>query len=106
MSIDWKATLEDQAEFVKQIANDVAITLELPDLNDVQVSRLHRVVEQGASTFDRIMDKMDQHDLEVEILEFAETIADIGTNLSVSTANKLRDMRGLAPIGFPDGGQH
>lgn len=101
MSIDWVATLQEQAEFAKQIANDVARTLELPDLSDIQVSRLHRVVEQGASTFDRIMDEMDQHEVEGDLVEIAETIADMWTNLSVSTANKLRNMRGLAPIAFP-----
>ncbi|MBZ9603943.1 hypothetical protein [Phyllobacterium chamaecytisi] len=102
MPIDWTSTLQEQAEFATRIAEDVAATLELPQLNDVQVLRLHRVVEQGASTFDRILDEMDQHDVDNDLIEAADGIADIWTSLSISTANKLRALQGLAPIEFPE----
>ena len=102
MAIDWISTLQDQAEFVTRIAEDVTLTLELPQLSDVQVSRLFRVVEQGASTFDRIMEEMEQHeDIDNDLFEAAADIADTWTNLSISTANKLRALQGLAPIEFP-----
>ncbi len=54
MPIDWTSTLQERANFVKQIADDVDHTLKLPSLSDVQVLRPHRVLEQSASTFDRI----------------------------------------------------
>ncbi len=102
MAIDWISTLQEQAEFVTRIAEDVTLTLELPQLSDVQVSRLFRVVEQGASTFDRIMEEMEQHDeIDDDLLEAAADIADTWTNLSISTANKLRSLQGLAPIEVP-----
>ncbi|TXR50420.1 hypothetical protein [Phyllobacterium endophyticum] len=101
MAIDWILTLQEQADFAKQIADDVTQTLEIADLSAAQAARLYRVVEQGAQTFDRIIEEMEQHDIDDDLIEAAETIADIWTNLSVTTANKLRVMQGLAPIAFP-----
>lgn len=103
MAIDWILTLQEQADFAKQIADNVAKTLESPHLTAMQASRLYRTVEQGASTFDRIIDEMEQHNLDDELTEAAETIADMWTNLSIATANKLRTIQGLKPIDFaPD----
>ncbi|UXN59141.1 hypothetical protein [Phyllobacterium zundukense] len=102
MAIDWISTLQEQAEFVTRIAEDVTLTLELPQLSDVQVSRLLLVVEQGASTFDRIMEEMDHDDdVDDDLFEAAADIADTWTKLSISTANKLRALQGLAPIVVP-----
>ena len=101
MAIDWISALQEQAEFVRQVTEDVFQTLDLPDLTTAQVSRLGRVVEQGAQTFDRIMEEMEQHDLDDDLTEAAETIANAWTNLAVATANRLRVMQGLAPIEFP-----
>jgi len=75
--------------------------LALQTLTSTQASRLYRVVEQGAQTFDRIIDEMQEYNLDDDLTEAAETIADMWTNLSVATANKLRVIQGLAPIEFP-----
>ncbi|UXN59133.1 hypothetical protein [Phyllobacterium zundukense] len=101
LTVDWMSTLEEQVEFLAQIAEDVARTLALPDLSDAQALRLYLVVEQGGSTFDRILAEMDEDDVEDDLFEAAADIADILTSLSISTANKLRAMEGLAPIEFP-----
>jgi hypothetical protein len=101
MAIDWISTLQEQAEFARQIADDVTQTLQIADLSAAQAARLFRVVEQGAQTFDRIIEDMGQHDIDDDLIEAAETIADVWTNLSVTTANKLRVMQGLAPIALP-----
>lgn len=105
MAIDWISTLQEQAEFVRQVADDVTQTLDMPGLTTAQISRLYRVVEQGAQTFDRIMEEMEQHDLDDDLTGAAETIADTWTNLAVATANRLRVMQGLAPIAFPPDGR-
>ncbi|MBB3144963.1 hypothetical protein FHS21_001364 [Phyllobacterium trifolii] len=102
MAIDWISTLQEQAEFATRIAEDVTLTLQFPQLSDVQVSRLFRVVEQGASTFNRILEEMDKDDgVDDDLFEAAEDIADMWTKLSISTANKLRSLKGLPPIEFP-----
>lgn len=103
MTIDWIATLQEQADFAKQIAEEVKQTLEIADLTTSQASRLYRVVEQGAQTFDRTIEEMEQFELDDELTEAAETIAEIWTDLSVTAANKLRVMQGLQPIEFPIG---
>lgn len=101
MAIDWISTLEEQAEFAKQIADDVMQTLEIPDLSPDEASRLYHVVEQGAQTFDRILEQMQEHEIDDELTDAADTIADMWTNLSVTTANALRALQGLKLIGFP-----
>lgn len=75
MAIDWILTLQDQAEFVNQITVDVSQTLDLPNLSPAQASRLYHVVEQGARTFDRVMEEMESHD--DDLTDAAETIADM-----------------------------
>jgi hypothetical protein len=100
MAVDWISTLQEQVEFVTRIAEDVTLTLELP--RDVQLSRLFRVVEQGASTFNRIMVEMERADgVDDDLFEAAADIADMWTNLLISAANKLRALQGLAPIEVP-----
>ena len=102
MTIDWISTLQEQEEFANQIAEDVRQTLEISDLSVAQAARLYRVVEQGAQTFDRIMDEMEGRDgIDDELRDGAETIADMWTNLSVTTANKVRVMQGLKPQELP-----
>jgi hypothetical protein len=101
MAVDWISTLQEQAEFVTRMAEHVRIALELPALSHVQVFRLHRSVEQGASTFDRMLDEIDEDDVENDLIQAAATIADSWTYLSILTANKLRALQGLAPIELP-----
>jgi hypothetical protein len=100
MPIDWISNLEEQAEFARQVADNAMQTLSSPDLSVVQASRLYQLVEQGAQTFDQILEEMQQHDVEDELSDAAGIIADTWTNLSVATANKLRVLQGLAPIGL------
>lgn len=101
MAIDWVSTLQEQADFAKQIAYEVTKTLVNPHLTISQASRLYRTVEQGAQTFDRIIDEMQQHILEEELIDLADSIADTWTDLSLTTINKLRALQGLAHIDFP-----
>lgn len=101
MAIDWILALQEQADFATQIAEDVSKTLDCAHLTATQAARLYRTVEQGAQTFDRFIDEMDQHDLDDDLTEAADAIADIWTNLSVAAANKLRTLQGLQPIEFP-----
>ena len=39
MTIDWISTLQEQAEFANQIAEDVKQTLEIPDLSVAQATQ-------------------------------------------------------------------
>ena len=51
-----------------------------------------------------IMEEMESGDnIDDELRDGAGTIADMWTNLSVTTANKIRVMQGMAPIDFPTG---
>ena len=53
---DWIMTLQEQADFATEIAEEVKQTLKMPDLTATQAARLYRVVEDGAQTFDRIVE--------------------------------------------------
>ncbi|TXR50453.1 hypothetical protein [Phyllobacterium endophyticum] len=98
MAVDWIATLQEQADFVMEVAKDVANALDASDLTIEQASRLYRMVELGAQDFDRIVELMSEHDMEEGFIDAADTIEDTWTNLSVATANRLRVMPGLEPI--------
>jgi hypothetical protein len=98
MAIDWVAALQEQADLALRIATDVGKALDASVLTVEQVSRLYRMVEQGAQDFDAIVEIMGEHDLEDALVEAADTIEDTWLNLSVATANRLRSMLGLEPI--------
>jgi copper(I)-binding protein len=98
MVVDWIATLQEQLDLVMKVAKDVANALDASDLTVEQAFRLYRMVELQAQDFDRIVEFINDEDLEKRIINAAETIEDTWTNLSVATANKLRAMRGLDPI--------
>lgn len=98
MAVDWVATLQEQADLVTDVAKDVDNALAASDLSVEQASRLYKMVESGAQDFDRIVELMNEHDLDESFIDAAETIEDTWTNLSVATANRLRVMRGLEPI--------
>nr|WP_234895872.1 hypothetical protein [Sinorhizobium meliloti] len=61
-------------------------------------SKLYRDVEEGAQAFDRILSDMDEADVSHELLEAADTLAELWSQLSVASANKLRELQGLPPI--------
>jgi hypothetical protein len=50
------------------------------------------------------MEEMESaNDIDDDFRDGAGSIADVWTNLSVTTAKKVRSMQGLSPIDFPPG---
>ncbi len=101
MATDWAATLKEQGDITDRMVEDVTFALGHPNLTLDQASRLYRAVEQGAQTFDQIVARMADEDIEEPFHEAAGTIADIWSNLSIATANRVRAMQGLEPIELP-----
>lgn len=104
MGTDWIAILREQGELTKELAAEVPKALANPDLTLDQASRLYRLVEKSAQDFDRIIEGMDEEDLDEALYEAADSLEDIWSALSVATANKVRTMQGLDPIEFEDDG--
>lgn len=98
MAIDWLATLAEQGDIAKSKATEVATLVVKPELPLEIASRLYRDVEKGAQTFDRILSDMEDADVSDELLEAADALAELWTQLSVASANKLRELQGLPPI--------
>ncbi|WP_028054252.1 hypothetical protein [Sinorhizobium medicae] len=98
MSIDWLATLAEQGDIAKRKATEVATLVVKPELPLEIASRLYRDVEKGAQTFDRILSDMEDADVSDELLQAADALAELWSQLSVASANKLREMQGLPPI--------
>lgn len=69
-----------------------------PELPLEIASRLYRDIEKGAQTFDRILSDMEDADVSDERLEAADTLAELWSQLSIASANKLRELQGLPPI--------
>ena len=104
MGTDWIATLKEQGELTKRLAVEVPKALGNPELTLDQASRLYRLVEKSAQDFDRIVERMNEEDLDDALYEAAESLEDIWSALSVAAANKVRTMQGLDPIEFDDDG--
>jgi len=98
VSIDWLATLAEQGDIAKRKATEVATLVVKPELPLEIASRLYRDVEKGAQTFDRILSDMEDADVSDELLQAADALAELWSQLSVASANKLREMQGLPPI--------
>ncbi|MDX0615175.1 hypothetical protein GOD03_11840 [Sinorhizobium medicae] len=98
MTVDWLATLAEQGDIAKRKATEVATLVVKPDLPLEIASRLYREVEKGAQTFDRILSDMEDADVSDELLEAADALAELWSQLSVASASKLRDLQGLPPI--------
>jgi hypothetical protein len=100
MSEDWIATLQEQGDFARRMAADALKILDHPDLTLDQASRLYRAVEEGAQTFDSIIEKMrdDRRDLGEALFEAAESLENMWSSLSIEAANKVRIMQGLDAI--------
>ncbi|RVM15075.1 hypothetical protein [Sinorhizobium meliloti] len=98
MTVDWLATLAEQGDIAKRKATEVATLVVKPDLPLEIASRLYREVEKGAQTFDRILSDMEDADVSDELLEAADALAELWSQLSVASANKLRQLQGLPPI--------
>ena len=101
MVIDWVSTLQEQSNFINQIARDVSQALASPNLSIEQASRLSRSIDRGARAFDRVVEELERHGPETELVEAAGAIADTWTHLSVAVANKLRTMQGERQTEFP-----
>ncbi|WP_322883152.1 hypothetical protein U8C37_07015 [Sinorhizobium medicae] len=98
MTVDWLATLAEQGDIAKRKATEVATLVVKPELPLEIASRLYRDVEKGAQTFDRILSDMEDANVSDELLEATDTLAELWSQLSVASANKLRELQGLPPI--------
>ncbi|MDX0567243.1 hypothetical protein [Sinorhizobium medicae] len=98
MEIDWLATLAEQGDIAESKATEVATLVVKPELPLEIASRLYREVEKGAQTFDPILSDMEDADVSDELLEAADALADLWGQLSIASANKLRELQGLPPI--------
>lgn len=102
MATDWLRLIQEQGEIAKQMAADVPRALADPDLTLDNASQLYGAVERGAQNLDRIVERMEDYDLDDALFEAAEALQDIWARLSVASANKVRTMQGLSPIEFSD----
>lgn len=90
--------LAEQGDIAESKATEVATLVVKPELPLEIASRLYREVEKGAQTFDRILSEMEDADVSDELLEAADALADLWGQLSIASANKLRERQGLPPI--------
>lgn len=104
MEIDWLATLAEQGDIAKSKATEVAALVVKPELPLEIASRLYRDVDKGAQTFDRILSDMEDADVSDELLEAADALAELWGQLSVASANKLRELQGWPPTDHDERG--
>ncbi|SCW72978.1 hypothetical protein SAMN02927900_04233 [Rhizobium mongolense subsp. loessense] len=98
MAVDWFATLAEQGDIAKSKEVQVTTLLAMPSLPIEMATLLYSDVEKGAQAFGRILSEMENADIDDELLEAADTLADIWSRLSVASVNKVRELQGLPVI--------
>jgi hypothetical protein len=102
MSTDWITTLTEQARLVQRVTKETSAALAVPELTLDQSSRIYAMVEKGAQDFHRIVEGMNEQDLDSALYVAADRLRGIWAALSVTVADKVRVMQEHEPIEFPD----
>ncbi|KAB2706472.1 HIRAN domain-containing protein [Brucella lupini] len=92
--MDWLGTLKAKGDFAKRIAAQTVEALKHPNLTIDQGNRLYKLVVKGSEEFDQFVEKLDAADLDEDVydglIEVAETIEDIWSDLIIGVAEQLR----------------
>ncbi len=105
MAADWIATLHEQSEIFRSKSLHVARLLEHEDLSVEVATILRNDVDHLATRFDGVIVDMYAalHD-DDPLIESAEVIEQLWSQLCLATANKVRELQGLPLIDpFQDG---
>ncbi|WPM82081.1 hypothetical protein R5W60_20230 [Brucella pseudintermedia] len=96
--MDWLGKLKEKGDFAKRIAEQTVKALKHPNLNQDQGNRLYKLVVKGSDEFDEFVEKLDAADLDDELydalVEAAETIEDIWSDLVIAVAEHIRGKDG------------
>ena len=92
--MDWLGTLKEKGDFAKRIAAQTVEALKHPNLTIDQGNRLYKLVVKGSEEFDQFVEELDAADLDEDLydslIEAAETIEDIWSDLIIGVADQLR----------------
>ncbi len=92
--MDWLGTLKEKGDFAKRIAAQTVEALKHPNLTTDQGNRLYKLVVKGSEEFDQFVEELDAADLDEDLydslIEAAETIEDIWSDLIIGVAEQLR----------------
>lgn len=92
--MDWLGTLKEKGDFAKRIAAHTVEALKHPNLTIDQGNRLYKLVVKGSEEFDQFVEELDAADLDEDLydslIEAAETIENIWSDLVVAVAEHIR----------------
>lgn len=101
MATDWLQTLQDQDAKSREFLRILKAMLEEPDVSIDEAASVYREVENAAQAFDRIVERMEDEDASEEVLDAADTMQDMWSQLSTLAVNKLRSLQGKEAIPYP-----
>jgi hypothetical protein len=90
---DWLATLREQAETGKQMAEEVPRTLANPDIALEHVQRLFQALEQQAQFVQKLAVILEESGYDFDIVDAAEALEELFADLAATAAEKMVQMR-------------
>jgi signal recognition particle GTPase len=93
MTTDWLATLHDQAEIGKQMAEEVPRTLANADVSVEQVRRLFQALDHQAHFVEKLTSVLEEGGHDLDIVDAARKLEELFAELAAAAAEKMVQMR-------------
>jgi phage-related protein len=91
--MDWLSVLSDLGDFARKMTEEIPMTLSDPSITADQTARLYQVLEKQVQTVEQMVGTMHDEDVEENLIEAAETLEEIFSDLAAAAANKLIELR-------------
>jgi cellulose biosynthesis protein BcsQ len=90
---DWLATLREQADIGKQMAQDVPLMLARPDVTLVQVRRVFGALDHQAHFAEELAKVLEEKGYDFAVVDAARALEDLFAELAAAAADKMVQMR-------------
>jgi predicted trehalose synthase len=93
MATDWNSVLKERGDIAKEIIRNVPPMLADPALTLDQATRLYHLLEQRAQEAEELAHALDQAEQSDELIEAAEALEDVFSDLAAAAAEKMIELR-------------
>jgi hypothetical protein len=90
---DWLATLREQAELGKQMADEVPRTLANVEVTIEHVRRLFQALDHQAQFVGKLVKVLEESGYDFDIVDAARALEDLFAGLATAAAEKMIQMR-------------
>jgi hypothetical protein len=90
---DWLATLREQADIGKQMAQDVPLMLTRPDVTLAEVLRVFGALDHQANFVEELANVLEEKGYDFAVVDAAWALQDLFAELAAAAADKMVQMR-------------